>query len=192
MMLVCCNSEWTMTLSDYSDISQVLIAAINLFLAGYVIIYQIKKDQQDSNHTAQLNEQNIKLQWFKELIVQPNHKKIDAFYINLHSIKEQIDSNDLSINRKEDINNFIKAELTVIRKSFVDILHSIDKELGDKVLKNLDNLVDSTTDAIFNDELKLKNASVYEKEIGSKIEYSKSDLISTLFHYKGSSSNKAS
>ena len=72
-----------------------------------------------------------------------------------------------------------------MRKSFVDVLQLVDKRFAEQLLKNLDELVDGITNAIFNDELKLKVSSVYEKNIGSKISYSKNNLISQIYNYKG-------
>jgi ribonuclease HIII len=185
-MLQCCFYYRTaLTLSDYSDISQVVIALANLFLAWYVIKYQIGKDSAEKNATARLHEQNLKLQWFKELIVQPNLSIIDKFYRNLQSLQNEIKSNELTIEEKERINNFVKAELAIIRKSFVDALLQVDKEFGTVILKNLDTLVDNITNAIFDEELKLKLNTVYEKHIGSKINYSKNSLIGQLYNYKG-------
>jgi len=183
-MLLCCQNSG-LTLSDFADASQVVIASANLLLAGYVLFYQIRKDTKTENETAKLNEQNIKLQWFKELIVQPNMKIIENFYSQLHTIKDKINSNDLTIAEKEDINNFVKAELVILRKSFVDVLQLVDKKFADQLLKNLDELIDGITNAIFDDDLKLKKPSVYEKNIGSKISYSKNNLIAQLYNYKG-------
>jgi len=185
MIVLYCNNANLFSLSNISDLSQVVIAIVNLFLASYVLFYQIRKDKKTDNETAKINEQNIKLQWFKELIVQPNMDTIALFYSNLHTIKDKINSNDLTIDEKEDINNFVKAELAKLRKSFVDVLQLVDKKFADQLLKNLDELVDGITNTIFNDELKLKVPFIYEKNIGSKISYSKNNLISQLYNYKG-------
>ena len=101
MIVLCCHIETTFSLPDIADISQVIIAIANLFLAGYVLIYQIRKDKKIDNQTARLNEKNIKLQLFKELIVQPNMDTISVFYSNLHTIKSKINSNDHSIEEKK-------------------------------------------------------------------------------------------
>lgn len=183
MHLLCLNN--LLNLTELSELSQVFIAIVNLFLAGYVVFYQIRKDKKADNETAKLNEQNIKLQWFKELIVQPNMEIISLFYSNLHTIKDKINSNDLLIEEKEDINNFVKGELAKLRKSFLDVLQLVDKKFSDQLLSNLDELVDDITNSIFNDELKLKIEAVYEKNVGSKISYSKNNLISQLYNYKG-------
>lgn len=187
--LLCCGSKIpepkTFTLSDIADWAQVIIALVNLFLAGYLIVYQIGKDKKIDNDTAKLNEQSIKLQWFKELIVQPNMAGIMKFYSNLHTINSKIKSNDLTDSEKQDINEFVKAELSKLRKSFVDVLFLIDKPFAQQLMANLDELVDGITNVIFNDELKLKNPQVYEKNIGSKISASKNKVISQLYNYRG-------
>src|SRR5690242_1939494 len=179
-----------LSLSDFSDIAQIFIAVANLFLAGYVLFYQIRKDRKTENHTALLNEQNIKLQWFKELIVQPNMENITRFYSHLNSIRERISTPNLSTPVKEDINNFVKAELVSLRKSFVDVLQQVDRDFANQILENLDKLVDGITVAIFNDDLKLNRSAVYENNIGSKISYSKNNLIAQLYNYNGLSIKK--
>ena len=185
MTFLFCYNESTSSLTNLSDLAQIFIAIANLFLAGYVIFYQIRKDRKTENETARINEQNIKLQWFKELIVQPKMEAINQFYSKLHTIQNMINSNDLSIEKKEEINNFVKAELSIVRKSLIDVLQLVDRKFAEELLANLDTLVNGITDAIFNDELKLKVSGVYEKNIGSKISYSKNNLIAQLYNYKG-------
>ena len=185
MLVLCCDTKSAISLDDISNLSQVFIALANLFLAGYILFYQIKKDKKTESDTAKLNEQNIKLQWFKELIVQPNMPAIILFYNNLTSIESRITTNDLSVEQKEDINNFVKNELTILRKSFVDVLLLVDKKFANELLVNLDELIDGITNSIFDDELKLTLPAVYEKKIGSKISYSKNNLVAQLYNYKG-------
>jgi hypothetical protein len=187
-MIFLCDHEVASTsfdLSKAAQVSQVIIAIGNLCLATYVLSYQKNKDKKVELKTAQLNEQNIKLQWFKELIVQPNIEAIETFYKQLHTIPARINSNELTTPQKEDINNFVKDEASQIRKSFVDVLHGVDATLAKKVQENIDNLVDGITEAIFNDELKLRMTPIYDKHIGSKIIYSRNNLISLIFNYKG-------
>ena len=176
---------FSLTLSEFADVAQVAIAIANIFLAGYIFLYQRKKDNEQQFQTALLNEQNIKLQWFKELVVQPNLPIINNFYLHLNTLKEKITSNDLTETDKEAINFFVKEELSIIRKTFVDALLQIDKSFSEKVLTNLDELVDGITDAIFNDELKLAIPHIYEKHVGTKISYSHNNLIALLYNYKG-------
>jgi hypothetical protein len=112
-------------------------------------------------------------------------RDINSFYNNLNTIRDRITTNDLTNDQKEDINNFVKQELSTLRKSFVDVLLLVDKKFSDKLLANLDELVDGITNSIFDDELKLNLESVYEKSIGQRIAYSKNNLIAQLYNYKG-------
>lgn len=179
--MFCFNSD---SLATLADIAQVIIAIANLGLAFYVIIYQIGRDKKTELQAAKINEQNIRLQWFRELVIQPNQKAIETFYFNLHSLTSKINSNDLSEEEKLNLNAFVKNEASTLRKAFVDILHGIDSDLSHQVQNNIDTLVDTITEAIFNDELKLNNPDTYEKQIGSKISYSQNNLISIIFNYK--------
>lgn len=180
-----------MSLSDFSDLSQVIIASANLFLAAYLLLYQLRKDKKTDSETARLNEQNIKLQWFKELVIQPNIPAINSFYSNLSTIKSLLTTDDISISQKEQINDFIKNEMSTLRKVVVDVMLGIDKPFYDELLENIDELTDDLTNSIFNDDLKLNRESVYEKQIGSKISYSKNKLIAQLYNYKGIASPQA-
>lgn len=101
------------------------------------------------------------------------------------SIKDKITNDNLSDPEKEELNQFVKNELAALRKSFIDVLLRVDAAFGKDVKNNLDGLVDGITEAIFNDELKLSRAGVYEKHIGSKISYSRNTLIAQLYNYKG-------
>jgi hypothetical protein len=175
----------TYSLSDIADIANIITASFNTVFAVYLFTYQFRKDKKTELQTAELHEQNIKLQWFKELVVQPNLHRINTFYTNLESIKSRIKTNDLTENDKQEINNFVKAELSVMRKDFVDVLLQVDRPFSDSILKNLDELVDDITQAIFNDELKLALPNVYEKYIGNKIAYSRNNLIAQIYNYKG-------
>jgi len=192
MILIDCNyfemCDLGLKLSDLASIAQVIIAIANICLAIYIFTYQRSKDQKTQNDTARLNEQNIKLQWFKELVIQPNFDVINKFYDDLNSIEGQIGSNDLNDEEKEKINDFIKASQSRLRKSLVDVLLFVDPQFANKAKENLDKLVDGITEAIFNDELKLKNPNTYEKYIASKISASKNNLIAQLYNYKGLSS----
>jgi len=192
IIMLLCPHGGAISLSDLADVAQVLIAIANLFLAAYVLFYQIRKDKKTDNQTALLNEQNIKLQWFKELIVQPNMGNITKFYSELSSIKERISTSNLTTPAKEDINNFVKAELAKFRKSFVDVLQQVDRGFANQLLENLDKLVDGITVAIFDDNLELDKPNVYENNIGSKISYSQNNLIAQLYNYKGLSIEKDS
>jgi hypothetical protein len=173
------------TLSEFADISQVVIAIASLALAAYIFIYQRRHDSASERATAVLNEQNIRLQWFKELVVQPSMNSINNFYANLHKVKVMIKSDYMQDHEKQDISEFIKKESSKLRKEFIDMLIQLNPKLGNTVMANIDSLIDGLTESIFNDDLKLTRDAVYDQHISSKISYSKNSLIALLFNYKG-------
>jgi hypothetical protein len=184
------------TISDVSGIANIIIAAISLGLAYYIFVYQknkdnrdkatqLQKEQDDKIEATKLQEQNIRLQWFKELVIQPHLSDINHFYNRLHTLESQITTVTLSDQQKIDLIDFIKAEQAKLRKSFVDVLLGVNPQLYTEVINNLDTLTDSITNTIFNDGLNLTHKPTYEREIGSKISYSRNDLISKIYSFKG-------
>lgn len=184
------------TITDVSGIANIIIAAISLGLAYYIFVYQknkdkrdkatqLQKEQDDKIEASKLQEQNIRLQWFKELVIQPHLSDINHFYNQLHTLESQITTVTLSDQQKIDLIDFIKAEQAKLRKSFVDVLLGVNPRLYTEVITNLDTLTDSITNTIFNDGLNLTHKPTYEREIGSKISYSRNDLISKIYSFKG-------
>ncbi|HMT28030.1 MAG TPA: hypothetical protein PKD91_02000 [Bacteroidia bacterium] len=171
-----------------AKVAQIVIASINLGLAYYIFVYQRRKDFNSHRTTISLHESNIKLQWFKELVVQPKKHLIDEFFNNLKKIRDKIDKNDLEETRKIEINNFLKSEAQIFRKEFIDFLFLIDANLGAELQRIIDDdLVDKITTAIFNEDLKLNNDRVYNKEIGDLIDKAHHKFISSIYHYHGTS-----
>lgn len=183
-MLLCCHG-YSWSISDLSDVANVVIALVNIALAYYIFFYQKQKDQESKIASSKLQEQNIRLQWFKELIIQPHLGDINTFYVELHKLQGMITSNTLSEEKKIELSDFIKEKQAGLRKKFVDVLHGVHPQLYNDVIDNLDNLTDTLTTAIFNDGLNLTHSPTYEKEIGVKIMYSRNDLISKIYNYKG-------
>lgn len=118
-MAFCCwiiYNSWQV--SDFADIANIIIAIVNLFLAGYIFIYQRAKDKNDNikqlkneidekKEAISLQEQNIRLQWFKELIIQPHIAEMNSFYKNLYAIEEILNVTPFSDNLNIDISEFV-------------------------------------------------------------------------------------
>jgi hypothetical protein len=160
------------------DIATIVIALANLILASYVFYFQRKKNRND-----------IKLQWFKELIIEPNMPNIDKFYNNLSGLRVRIVVPLLGEDEKRVINDSIKLEAQELRKSYITLLMMFDSKLGTKSKDNIDELVDNITNALFNDELRLSHPNVYDREIGQKILVSKTNLLSYIYNYYGRSNS---
>ena len=196
-MAFCCwiiYNSWEV--SDIADISNIIIAIVNLFLAGYIFIYQRAKDKNDNIKQLQneidakkeaisLQEQNIRLQWFKELIIQPHIVEINLFYTNLYSIEAMLKVNSISDDLKIDTSEFVKANGAALRKSFIDILLSVSPIVHFDIKNNIDVLVDKITSKIIDAGLNLNDKRTFDREIGTLISNSHNDLISIIYNYKG-------
>jgi hypothetical protein len=196
-MAFCCwiiYNSWEV--SDIADISNIIIAIVNLFLAGYIFIYQRAKDKNDNIKQLQneidakkeaisLQEQNIRLQWFKELIIQPHISKINLFYNNLYSIEAMLKVKPISDDLKIDTSEFVKANGAALRKSFIDILLSVSPIVHFDIKNNIDVLVDKITSKIIDAGLNLNDKRTFDREIGTLISNSHNDLISLIYNYKG-------
>lgn len=176
--------DW-INLETLGSISNIIIAFLTLILGFYVFVYQRNKDNKSDEETEINRRKNIKLQWFKEIIIQPKIDLVFAFYDQINSIKGKINGNELNENEKIEIINFIKKEQSELRKSFLDLVQHINNELHSELSINVDELTDKLTDVISNDEFKLKNEFTYNREIKTKIEYSYSKFLSKIFNYCG-------
>lgn len=185
LLFFCVEKNNGINLDTLSDIANIIIAFLTLILGFYVFVYQKNKDNDSDEKTEIDRRKNIKLQWFKEIIIQPKIVVVFNFYDKINSIKDKINTNDLNDDEKIEIINFIKKEQSHLRKSFLDLVQHINNELYSDLSKNVDRLTDTLTDVISNDEFKLKNEATYNREIKSKIEYSYNEFLSKIFNYCG-------
>lgn len=167
----CCNND---LLDNLEKIANIIIACLTLFLGFYVFVYQKNKDNQ-----------NNRLQWFKELIIQPKIIFLRNFYENLQNLQNEIRTNDIDETQKIELINKIKNEQTILRKSFLDIIQDITPELHKKIILNIDTLTDELTNVISNDEFKLCNSKTYEREIHTRIQNSDKYVLNQIFNYRG-------
>lgn len=173
------------TTFDIFDISNLVIALINVVLLFYIFVYQRNHDKKNDSSTARLYQQNVRLQWFKELIIQPNLKDIYGFFKEIEKNSFPIGRKVLSPSVQKQINEYNNERLRHFRKQFISLLARIDRELYTKVLYNVDELIDSITEEIY-----VKNPSQihFSSEISfvdSKILESKNKLLFDLWSYEG-------
>ena len=181
-MLLCATDD---PLSTFSDIANIVIAVVNLFLAGYIFIYQREKDKRDEASSSRLHDQDIKLQWFRDLIIGPHLRYVTSFYESVSSVSEQLTRTGLTNEEKIVISQSIKAEQAKLRKSFVEAVRSVHPKLGEMAYSNLDKLVDDLTETIFKEGIDLSDRKIFEKEIESRIFSSRNQLMSQIYNFKG-------
>jgi hypothetical protein len=183
--MCCCGHSIPLNLDSIAKVSQIVIASSTLLLGYFVFVYNKTKDSRTALLTAQSNERTIKLQWFKELVIQPNLTHLYSFFENLESLKQKITSDNLVDDDALSLNRYVNDLASEFRKNFYDILLSIDSNLYNEIKTNIDELVTKLTTAISNDEHKLTNEKTYNKVILDPITSSKNQLLSSLFKYRG-------
>lgn len=185
-----------MSLSDWADIANVVVAALAFGFSIYSFWVQRERDRQSRLEAAnilatnqkeaeQLRAQTIRLQWYKDLVITPNIRHLTEFYDTLQELGEKITTPDLSDEQKKKLIEEVKEAQRLVRKTLVDSILPINDELHSRVITGLDQLVDGITNAIGNDTLKLSNSTVSEAYIGQPIQASKRDILTLIYGYRG-------
>ncbi len=188
MLLECCSvveANKAMTLSDAGDLANVVIAFANLIFGIYIWRYQIKETDESKLRASTLHEQSINLQWFKDLIIQPNLAQIDSFFYQLSTLRNQIQTDNLSEAERRAMMRFVKVEASKLRKSFIDILIKVSPQMHTAVERLIDNLTDELIEVFDGDEFKLTRQEVYDKQIDARIKYTRAELIGIIYNFKG-------
>ncbi len=162
------------SLDNIEKIANIIIALLTLVLGCYVFVYQKVKDKNDR-----------RIQWFKDLVIQPKLDEVNKFYKNVSTLKTEIKSNDLSEEEKIAVITKVKKEASDFRKNFLSVIQNLTPDLYKSIQENIDKLTDDLTTAISNDELKLCNEKTYEREIAQKIQDSHSFVLKQIFEFNG-------
>ena len=162
------------SLDNIEKIANIIIALLTLVLGCYVFVYQKVKDKNDR-----------RIQWFKDLVIQPKLDEVNKFYKNVSTLKTEIKSNDLSEEEKIAVITKVKKEASDFRKNFLSVIQNLTPDLYKSIHENIDKLTDDLTTAISNDELKLCNEKTYEREIAQKIQDSHSFVLKQIFEFNG-------
>lgn len=166
-------------------VSNLLSSLLTLALAFYVFIYQRNKDKVDKAEALITQRKTVKLEWFKEIIIQPKINEVFTFFEKINSIKEDIDSNDLSSDERQRLIDSIKSYQSDLRKSFLEIIQNINTDLYNNLLNHVDVLTDQLTEIFSNDELKLCNERTYEREVQKRIDEAYNNFMSSIFNFAG-------
>lgn len=129
-----------------SNIANVIIALLTLFLGLYVFFYQNKKDKKDKN-----------IQLLKDLIITPKMEVIEKYFDEISSLRERIKSDSLNNNEKMELISFTKEQSSYIRMNFLIFIQKIAPLLHKNISDKIDFLTDNLTETLSNDEHKLCN-----------------------------------
>lgn len=170
------------------DCANIIIAAVSLLLAFYIFIYQRDKDKKSDYKTAKLNEQNINLQWFKELIIQPHYDLVIETYRNLinYTIDFQSPGDTLYHEKINVYIGFLKDHLFHLRRNFIALFETVDPKLYTQAIAIIDEVIDNITNNILNQDVDLTVRDTYESIILKEIISSKNKMIKLIYTYKAS------
>lgn len=191
-----CPPDTGSFLSDLADWANVFIALMAFGFSIYTFREQRRKDreneaaQREKDREAKLEAErlqsvNIRLQWYKDAVIEPNLPKIRRFFEELYALQGQIKTPDLSEDLKISIIDSIKISTKNLKKSYLDSLLPISQIHYEKSRNLLDSLETILIKAIDNDELKLSNLKVYEKEINKPINETYMKLFDLIYGYRG-------
>ncbi len=163
------------TPSDAADLAQVIIAIANIMLAIFLFLRQVIKDGDD-----------IKLNWFKELVIQPNIDEIKNYFIALHKIQDTIVPSPIDDAERQEIENTLWSERDKINRSFITVLNGIDPKFADNCRDEITKVTKEIIKVLINrNELKINEIKNYENYIGEKIKDLHSYIIASIYKYKG-------
>ena len=157
-----------------SNIANVIIALLTLFLGLYVFFYQNKKDKKDKN-----------IQLLKDLIITPKMEIIEKYFDEISSLRERIKSDSIDDKERIELISFTKEQSSYIRKNFLIFIQKIAPLLHKNISDKIDFLTDNLTETLSNDEHKLCNEKTYERLINQKILETHSFILEEIFKYEG-------
>jgi hypothetical protein len=91
----------------------------------------------------------------------------------------------LSTQDKSEINAEILEHLSEMRLEFISLLLAVDKMFSDCVLYQFDQLVDSITNKLVDDNLNLHDETIFEIEIEQHTSLYKIQILKMFVDFKG-------
>lgn len=108
-------------LKSLNDIGTLVIAIINVILIIYIFTYQREKDKNDRRLIIRQVNLNVKADWFKSLILEPNISFLHEFYKNMRALFEDytgaqksLDSSVIIRELNQNCNNIEFRFLTIL------------------------------------------------------------------------------
>jgi hypothetical protein len=173
-MNCCCPNEPDF-LTQAANVSNIVVAIASFFLAFYIFFRQRKKENLDN-----------RLQWFKELILEPNKQSIYQFYDAVTISSQKFAGGRLSDFDKVQILDEIKISCSTFRRNFINLIFVADQQLAREIQWGVDGLLDAMTGSAFDPNLNLNDEIEFEEHVTSVISRNKNFLLGRIFTYDGS------
>jgi hypothetical protein len=167
------NDFWNFTLND---IATAIIALINIALVVYIFVSQKRKESDDHRFILSHIDFNLKSEWFKTVILEPNISALHDFFIKIFNQFSQVDSN-LTESERVNLINKVNSHCNKIEFRFISLLGCVDQNLENQCIEIVDNLRDALANRI------ISSNELNPDEYQSDITFSKRELITKLYNF---------
>ncbi|MDD5990050.1 MAG: hypothetical protein PUC34_02140 [Paludibacteraceae bacterium] len=165
------------------EMASVIITAVFAIANLILAISVFRLDRASSEKKA---EAERRLTMFKTLVLDA---KINSFHESIKSMREILDTlpkSDNDIEKKQEINDALRAHFYELTVDFIDLLMAIDyKNLYEPIRDKSQNLQDELTKAIFDEGIRLSHRPKFEERILSPMSKMQTDIIKILYGYDG-------
>lgn len=165
------------------EMASVIITAVFAIANLILAISVFRLDRASSEKKA---EAERRLTMFKTLVLDA---KMNSFHESIKSMREILDTlpkSDNDIEKKQEINDALRAHFYELTVDFIDLLMAIDyKNLYEPIRDKSQNLQDELTKAIFDEGIRLSHRPKFEERILTPMSMMQTDIIKILYGYDG-------
>lgn len=165
------------------EMASVIITAVFAIANLILAISVFRLDRASSEKKA---EAERRLTMFKTLVLDA---KMNSFHESIKSMREILDTlpkSDNDIEKKQEINDALRAHFYELTVDFIDLLMAIDyKNLYEPIRDKSQNLQDELTKAIFDEGIRLSHRPKFEERILTPMSKMQTDIIKILYGYDG-------
>lgn len=170
--------DWPEFIKLIAGVVTLLLAALNTFFAISIFRYKDKKDDETK-------ERDLRSSAFRSLVLDYHLEEFYAFFDNVHIHLQKLGKKNVSLNKKEEINNLIVEELVKVRQDFVSLIQTVSDKLYDQTMKDLDGLVDGFTDTIFDGTVNCADAQVFKQHFSDTLASTRTSIVKRFVTYDG-------
>ena len=104
----------------------------------------------------------------------------------MREILDALPKSDNDLEKKQEINDSLRAHFYELTVDFIDLLMAIDyKNLYEPIRDKSQNLQDELTKAIFDEGIRLSHRPKFEERILTPMSKMQTDIIKILYGYDG-------
>jgi hypothetical protein len=167
---------------DYLDIAfKSATICIALFNAYFVIkIFRVKNKNDECE-----KERDRKIQLLKTLVLDHNLKNFYSIFDEIEDELLKLKQANLLIQNKKNIDSNIQNMFINLRRKFYNPLLAVEDDLFVNIEQKCDELQSHFSLTIFDAGINLSHLPKYDDLINEKLIETKTNIIKTLFSYRG-------